>query len=69
MSGRKIDDEFEEATEGEEIERKERLKTKWAQIEAIVGTEDRLKLIALGISLTTSRRGWMRSRGRRWLFA
>ena len=39
----KIDDEFEEATEGEEIERKERLKTKWAQIEAVVGTEDRLK--------------------------
>ena len=35
----KIDDEFDEATEGEEIERKERLKTKWAQIEAVVGTE------------------------------
>ena len=35
-----IDDEFEEATEGEEIERKEGLKTKWAQNEAIVGTEE-----------------------------
>ena len=45
----KIDDEFEEATEGEEIERREKLKTKWAQIESIVGTEDRLKLIAQDI--------------------
>lgn len=42
----KIDVEFEEVTEGEEIERKERLKTKWAQLEAIVGTEKRLRLIA-----------------------
>ena len=44
-----IDEEFDEATEGEEIERKERLKTKWAQIEAVVGTEKRLKLIAKDI--------------------
>ena len=44
-----IDPEFEEATEGEEIERKERLKTKWAQLEALVGTEKRLKLIAKDI--------------------
>jgi len=42
----KLDAEFEEATEGEEIEHKERLKTKWAQLEALVGTEKRLKLIA-----------------------
>ena len=42
----KIDVEFEEVTEGEEVERKERLKTKWAQIEAIIGTEKHLKLIA-----------------------
>ncbi|MEX0958514.1 MAG: type I restriction endonuclease subunit R [Burkholderiales bacterium] len=42
----KIDPEFEEATEGEEIERKERLKTKWAQLEAVVGSENRIKLIA-----------------------
>ncbi|MEM7820563.1 MAG: type I restriction endonuclease subunit R, partial [Candidatus Aenigmatarchaeota archaeon] len=41
----KIDAEFEEVTEGEEVERKERLKTKWAQLEAIVGTEKRLKMI------------------------
>ena len=45
----RIDPEFEEATEGEEIERKERLKTKWAQLEALVGTEKRLKLIAKDI--------------------
>jgi len=42
----KIDPEFEEVTEGEEVERKEQLKTKWAQLEALVGSENRLKLIA-----------------------
>ena len=42
----KIDPEFEEATEGEEVERRERLKTKWAQLEAVVGAENRLKLVA-----------------------
>src|SRR5207245_1724348 len=42
----KIDPEFEEATEDEEVERKEKLKTKWAQLEAIVGSENRIKLIA-----------------------
>ena len=36
-------------TEGEEIERKEKIKTKWAQLEAIVGTKERLKLIAQDI--------------------
>ncbi len=41
-----IDPDFEEVTEGEEIERKEKLKTKWAQLEAIVGSEKRLKLVA-----------------------
>ena len=41
-----VDPEFEEATEGEEVARKERLKTKWAQLEALVGTEKRLGLIA-----------------------
>ena len=41
-----LDEEFEEATEGEEVEHKERLKTKWAQLEALVGTDKRLKLIA-----------------------
>jgi type I restriction enzyme, R subunit len=42
----RIDPDFEEATEGEEVERKERLKTKWAQLEAVVGAESRIKLIA-----------------------
>ena len=41
-----IDDQFDEATEGEEVERKERLKTRWAQLEAIVGAEQRVRLIA-----------------------
>jgi type I restriction enzyme R subunit len=45
----KIDPEFEEATEGEEVERKERLKTKWAQLEAVVGAERRLRLVAQDI--------------------
>jgi type I restriction enzyme R subunit len=45
----RVDAEFEEVTEGEEIERKERLKTKWAQLEAVVGAEKRLKLIAKDI--------------------
>jgi type I restriction enzyme R subunit len=42
----KIDPEFEEATEGEEVERKEKLKSKWAQLEAVVGSENRIRLIA-----------------------
>jgi len=42
----RIDSEFEEVTEGEEVEHKERLKTKWAALEALVGTEKRLNLIA-----------------------
>ena len=41
-----VDPDFEEATEGEEVARRERLKTKWAQLEALVGTEKRLGLIA-----------------------
>jgi type I restriction enzyme R subunit len=44
-----IDEEFEEVTEGEELERKERLKTKWAQLEAVVGAPQRLKEIAQDI--------------------
>ncbi len=42
----KIDPEFEEATEGEEVERKEKLKSRWAQLEAVVGSENRIKLVA-----------------------
>jgi len=41
-----IDDEFEEVTENEEVENKEKLKTKWATLESLVGSEKRLKLIA-----------------------
>jgi type I restriction enzyme R subunit len=52
----KIDEEFEEVTEGEEVERKERLKSKWAQLEAIVGAEKRLKLLAEDIIAHFERR-------------
>ena len=45
-----IDAQFEEATEGEELARKERLKTRWAQIEALVGAEKRVKLVAQDIA-------------------
>ena len=45
----KIDPEFEEATEGEEVERKEKLKSKWAQLEAVVGADKRLELVARDI--------------------
>jgi type I restriction enzyme, R subunit len=45
----KIDPEFEEATEGEEVERKEKLKSKWAQLEAVVGAEKRIGLVAQDI--------------------
>ncbi|MCH9031999.1 MAG: type I restriction endonuclease subunit R, partial [candidate division Zixibacteria bacterium] len=42
-----IDPEFEEITEGEEEEsRKQRMRTKWASIEAMVGTEKRIGLVA-----------------------
>ncbi len=41
-----IDPDFEEATEGEEVERTEKLKTKWAQLEAVVGADKRVKQIA-----------------------
>ena len=42
----RIDRDFDEATEGEELERKEKLKTKWAQLEALAGAEKRLKQVA-----------------------
>ena len=44
-----IDPDFEEATEGKEVERRERLKTRWAQLEAVVGTEKRLSIVAQDI--------------------
>ena len=45
----RIDPDFEEVTEGEELERKEKLKTKWAQLEALAGAEKRLKQVAKDI--------------------
>ena len=45
----KIDPDFEEVTEGEEVGRKEKLKTKWAQLEAVAGAGPRLRLIAQDI--------------------
>jgi len=44
-----IDPEFEEVTENEEVYRKEKLKSKWARLEAIVGSEKRINLIAKDI--------------------
>ena len=46
----RIDPEFEEVTEGEEAARKERLKTRWAQLEAVVGAPRRLALVARDIA-------------------
>lgn len=45
----KIDPKFEELTEGEELIKKEKLKTKWARMEAIVGAEKRIRQIASDI--------------------
>ncbi len=42
----KIDEEFEEITEGEELTAREKLKTKWAALEALVGDPKRIKVIA-----------------------
>jgi len=44
-----LDSEFEEVTEGEEVERKEKLKSKWAKLEAIVGSDKRIKQVAKDI--------------------
>ena len=40
-----LDEAFDEVTEGEELEGKEKLKTKWSALEALVGTDRRLVLI------------------------
>jgi type I restriction enzyme R subunit len=42
----KLDAEFEEITEGEELSKKEKLKTKWGALEALVGDPKRIALIA-----------------------
>jgi type I restriction enzyme R subunit len=42
----KLDEEFEEITEGEELTKKEKLKSKWAALEALVGDPKRIALVA-----------------------
>ncbi len=42
----RIDPEFEEITEGEEEAKKQKLRTKWAALEAMVGAEKRIDLVA-----------------------
>ncbi len=44
-----LDEEFEEVTEGQEQELKEKAKTKWARLEALVGAPKRVALIASDI--------------------
>ena len=61
-----IDPEFEEATEGEEVGRKEKLKTKWAQLEAIVGSEKRFEAGRSGTSSGISSNAWRPWKARRW---
>ena len=51
-----LDEEFEEITEGEELTKKEKLKTKWAALEALVGDPKRIKLIAADLVAHYERR-------------
>jgi len=44
-----IDHDFEELTEAEEISRRDKVRTKWARLEAIVGAEKRVELVASDI--------------------
>jgi len=44
-----IDPQFEEVTEGEEESIRHKLRTKWARLEAMVGTEKRINLVARDI--------------------
>jgi type I restriction enzyme R subunit len=44
-----IDEEYEEITEYQEITQKEQLKSKWSRLEAIVGAEERVRMIAKDI--------------------
>jgi type I restriction enzyme R subunit len=45
----KIDKEFEEVTEGEEVEGKEKLKSKWSRVERVAGSPTRIERIARDI--------------------
>ena len=44
-----LDEDFREVTEGEDVERVQSLQSKWTQLEAIVGTDKRLDLVARDI--------------------
>ena len=52
----KLDAEFEEITEGEEETKKEKLKSKWAALEALVGNPKRIALIAADLVAHFERR-------------
>ena len=52
----RLDDDFDEVTEGEEEERKEALKSRWAQLEALVGAERRIQLVAADLVAHFERR-------------
>lgn len=45
----RVDSEFEELTESEELNDRQKLKAKWARLEAIVGNQHRISLIAADI--------------------
>src|SRR5213078_2662181 len=45
----KIDPEFEEVTEGKEVTVKDKLRSKWARLESIVGANKRVHLVAKDI--------------------
>jgi type I restriction enzyme R subunit len=51
-----LDTEFDEITEGEEFTKKEKLKTKWAALEAMVGHPKRIALIAADLVTHYERR-------------
>jgi type I restriction enzyme R subunit len=42
----RIDPEFEEVTEAEEVEGREKLKSRWSRVEKLVGTDKRIALVA-----------------------
>ena len=61
----KIDAEIAELTEDEAASEQERLKRKWASVEALVGSEKRLALVAEDLVKHFEDRGWRRSTARR----
>jgi type I restriction enzyme R subunit len=63
----RIDPAFEEATEGEEVERKERLKSQWAQMEALMDAPQRIERIAADlVSHLEQRREALHGRAMVW---